>query len=195
MDINKDVACEQALIGDAKLVLEALLGELEFQVAPRDPASVADEIKAVREPWLAEWRPKATSGRRVPASTRIASSPTSHARSTRTTPSSLTTPAARATSFGRLGVDDAALVHRLGQDHAARLWPRARHGREAGPPDKAARINVGDAASGFTGMDFETAVRERIPILWILLNNFLHGDRAQGHAGLDRALPVRPTSR
>jgi acetolactate synthase-1/2/3 large subunit len=30
----------------------------------------------------------------------------------------------------------------------------------------------GDAAIGFTGMDFETAVRERLPILSILLNNF-----------------------
>ena len=34
-------------------------------------------------------------------------------------------------------------------------------------------INVwGDAAIGFTGMDFETAVRERLPILSILLNNY-----------------------
>ena len=34
-------------------------------------------------------------------------------------------------------------------------------------------INVwGDAAIGFTGMDLETAARERIPILSILLNNF-----------------------
>ena len=33
-------------------------------------------------------------------------------------------------------------------------------------------INVwGDAAIGFTGMDFETAVRERLPILSILINN------------------------
>ena len=31
---------------------------------------------------------------------------------------------------------------------------------------------LGDAAIGFTGMDFETAVRERIPILSILFNNF-----------------------
>jgi acetolactate synthase-1/2/3 large subunit len=39
-------------------------------------------------------------------------------------------------------------------------------------PDKLC-INVwGDAAIGFTGMDFETAVRERIPILSILFNNF-----------------------
>jgi acetolactate synthase-1/2/3 large subunit len=34
-------------------------------------------------------------------------------------------------------------------------------------------INVwGDAAIGFTGMDFETAVRERIPIMSVLFNNF-----------------------
>jgi acetolactate synthase-1/2/3 large subunit len=39
-------------------------------------------------------------------------------------------------------------------------------------PDKLC-VNVwGDAAIGFTGMDFETAVRERIPILSVLLNNF-----------------------
>jgi acetolactate synthase-1/2/3 large subunit len=38
-------------------------------------------------------------------------------------------------------------------------------------PDKLC-INVwGDAAIGFTGTDLETAVRERIPILSILLNN------------------------
>ncbi len=44
--------------------------------------------------------------------------------------------------------------------------------RSSPHPDKLC-INVwGDAAIGFTGMDFETAVRERIPILSILLNNF-----------------------
>jgi acetolactate synthase-1/2/3 large subunit len=31
---------------------------------------------------------------------------------------------------------------------------------------------MGDAAIGMVGMDFETAVRERIPILTILLNNY-----------------------
>jgi acetolactate synthase-1/2/3 large subunit len=45
-------------------------------------------------------------------------------------------------------------------------------GAKLAAPDKLC-INVwGDAAIGFTGMDFETAVRERIPILSILLNNF-----------------------
>ena len=46
-------------------------------------------------------------------------------------------------------------------------------------------INVwGDAAIGFTGMDFETAVRERIPILSILLNNF----------SMAMELPIMPVS-
>src|SRR5216684_3443077 len=45
-------------------------------------------------------------------------------------------------------------------------------GAKLAKPDKLC-INVwGDAAIGFTGMDFETAVRERIPILSILFNNF-----------------------
>ena len=45
-------------------------------------------------------------------------------------------------------------------------------GAKLAAPDKLC-INVwGDAAIGFTGMDFETCVRERIPIMSILLNNF-----------------------
>ena len=45
-------------------------------------------------------------------------------------------------------------------------------GAKLAKPDKLC-INVwGDAAIGFTGMDLETAVRESIPILSILLNNF-----------------------
>jgi len=45
-------------------------------------------------------------------------------------------------------------------------------GAKLAKPDKLC-INVwGDAAIGFTGMDFETAARERLPILSILFNNF-----------------------
>ncbi|MBW2324499.1 MAG: hypothetical protein JRF41_13495, partial [Deltaproteobacteria bacterium] len=39
-------------------------------------------------------------------------------------------------------------------------------------PEKLCINVMGDAAIGFTGMDFETAVRERLPILSILFNNF-----------------------
>ncbi len=61
-------------------------------------------------------------------------------------------------------------------------------------PDKLC-INVwGDAAIGFTGMDFETAVRERLPILSILAEQQLHGDGIKCHADRDRDASARPTS-
>src|SRR4029078_117373 len=45
-------------------------------------------------------------------------------------------------------------------------------GAKLAHPEKLCINLWGDAAIGFTGMDFETAVRERIPILSVLLNNF-----------------------
>jgi TPP-dependent 2-oxoacid decarboxylase len=45
-------------------------------------------------------------------------------------------------------------------------------GRKTRKARQALYQRLGDAAIGFAGMDFETAVRERIPILSILLNNF-----------------------
>jgi thiamine pyrophosphate-dependent acetolactate synthase large subunit-like protein len=45
-------------------------------------------------------------------------------------------------------------------------------GAKLAHPDKLCMNFWGDAAIGFTGMDFETAVRERIPIMSCLMNNF-----------------------
>jgi acetolactate synthase-1/2/3 large subunit len=45
-------------------------------------------------------------------------------------------------------------------------------GAKVAHPEKLCINFWGDAAIGFTGMDFETAVRERLPILSILSNNF-----------------------
>jgi thiamine pyrophosphate-dependent acetolactate synthase large subunit-like protein len=172
IDINKDVACELALIGDARLVLEALLDEVQPLVrAPRDPAPVADEIKAVREPWLAEWRPKLASDE-VPLN-----------------PYRVISELART-----VDLDNTIITHDAGspRDQISPFWVSTvplsyigwgkttqlgyglglAMGAKLVHPDKLC-INVwGDAAIGFTGMDFETAVRERIPILSILLNNF-----------------------
>lgn len=69
--------------------------------------------------------------------------------------------------------------HRRSSRRRARGWRATQLGYGLGlvlgaklaHPEKLC-INVwGDAAIGFTGMDFKTAVRERIPILSILLNN------------------------
>src|SRR5262249_18348226 len=42
-------------------------------------------------------------------------------------------------------------------------------------PDRLVVNVMGDAAFGMVGMDFETAVRSRIPILTVVLNNGLMG--------------------
>ena len=173
MDVNKDVVCDQALIGDAKLTLRALIDEIEPQLAdqPRDPEPVAGEIAAMREEWLAEWRPKLTSDetplnpyrvlwdlhdtvdRANTIITHDAGSPRDQISPFWVAPTPLSY-----IGWGKT----TQLGYGLGLAMGAKL---AR-------PDKLC-INVwGDAAIGFTGMDFETAVRERIPILSILLNNF-----------------------
>jgi thiamine pyrophosphate-dependent acetolactate synthase large subunit-like protein len=173
VDVNKDVACALALLGDAQLTLAAIIDEIERRhgTSRRDPAAVTREIAQVREPWLAKWLPKLThdgapfSPYRVlwdlQHTVDVANTIITHdAGSPRDQLSPFWRPV---TPLSYLGWGKSTqLGYGLGLAMGAKL---AR-------PDKLC-INVwGDAAIGFTGMDFETAVRERIPILSILLNNF-----------------------
>ena len=56
-------------------------------------------------------------------------------------------------------------------------------GAKLARPDKTCVSFMGDAAFGMVGMDFETAVREKIPVLTILVNNSKLG-------GYEKRLPV-----
>jgi acetolactate synthase-1/2/3 large subunit len=173
MDVNKDVAASLALLGDAKLVLAALIEEVERRqgATPRDASAVAREIAAAHAAWLAKWMPKLThdgaplSPYRVlwdlQQTVDIAETIITHDAGS---PRDQLSPFWRCTApLSYLGWGKSTqLGYGLGLAMGAKL---AR-------PEKLC-INVwGDAAIGFTGMDFETAVRERIPILSILLNNF-----------------------
>ncbi|MDE2515938.1 MAG: thiamine pyrophosphate-requiring protein, partial [Rhodospirillales bacterium] len=60
--LNKDVVASVGLLGDAQLVLEALIGEIGKAVkTDRDAGAVIAEITRVREGWMAEWMPRLTS--------------------------------------------------------------------------------------------------------------------------------------
>jgi len=170
--LNKDVACEIGLAGDAGLTLDALLAELAGRVKqPRDAAPVAAEIAQQRAEWLAAWAARTDSD----------AEPLNPYRVLRDL-------------WRTVDVDNTIITHDAGspRDQLSPFWvARAplsylgwgkttqlgyglglAMGAKLAAPDKLC-INVwGDAAIGFTGMDFETAVRERIPILSILLNNF-----------------------
>ena len=173
MDLGKDVPVQHALIGDAQLTLSALSAAM----APMDPSparrrvGVPEQIRSLREIWLREWAPKLNHNeapinpyrvineldRLVDKNNVIITHDAGSPRDQLTPFWTSTTPLSYI-GWGKT----TQLGYGLGLAMGAKL----------AQPQKLC-INVwGDAAIGFTGMDFETAVRERIPILSILFNNF-----------------------
>ncbi len=171
VDFNKNVICEHALAGDAKLTLAMLVEACRDLVAePRDAAPVAAEIAEVEAAWMTEWLPLLECEdaplspyrvlwelqRTVDVANTIITHDAGSPRDQLTPFWKCTTPLSYI-GWGK----STQLGYGLGLAMGAKL----------ACPDKLC-INVwGDAAIGFTGMDFETAVRERLPILSILLNN------------------------
>jgi thiamine pyrophosphate-dependent acetolactate synthase large subunit-like protein len=173
-DIAKDIPVADALVGDARLTLEALVAEVRDRLGTRTlgrAEAVAAEIKTVKDQWMSRWRPKLTSDE----------TPLSPYRVIRDL-------------LATVDVTNTIITHDAGspRDQLSPFWETRSPlsylgwgkttqlgyglglamGAKLAQPEKLC-INVwGDAAIGFTGMDFETAVRERIPILSVLLNNF-----------------------
>ncbi len=169
--LNKDVRADVGLVGDAGLALDAILAELRSRGQQQiDWAGTAAEIAAVHEEWLAEWMPYLTDDAAPLSPYRVI---WELMKATETIDNIITHDAGRPRdqltpfwisrepqSFIGWG-KTTQLGYGLGLAMGAKL----------ACPEKLC-INVwGDAAIGFTGMDFETAARERIPILSILLNN------------------------
>src|SRR5699024_73935 len=60
-DFNKNVPCDLALAGDARLTLAMLIEACrELLDTPRDPAPVATEISKVEAAWIKDWLPLLT---------------------------------------------------------------------------------------------------------------------------------------
>ena len=185
-DINKDVRADHALVGDAQLTLAALVATIRDRIGakPRDRrAAVEQEIASVKAEWLKQWKPKLTSEQTPLTANRVLWD-----------------------LMHTVDVPNTIITHDAGspRDQLSPFWESQTPlsyigwgkttqlgyglglamGAKLAKPDKLC-INVwGDAAIGMTGMDFETAVRERIPILSILLNNF----------SMAIELPVMPTA-
>ena len=173
-DINKDLRAELALVGDAGLTLQALLAEVRDRLrgGPRGRATaVTQEIKQLKSEWLAQWMPRLTSDATPLSPYRVIWD-----------------------LLHTVDVANTIITHDAGspRDQISPFWECTTPlsyigwgkttqlgmglglamGAKLAKPDKLCINLWGDAAIGFTGMDFETAVRERIPILSVLLNNF-----------------------
>ncbi len=172
MDINKNIIAQHALLGDAKLALRMMIDEARalLKGQTRDPSEAHKEIKAVEKEWMKKWLPLLTSNETPMTPYRVlwdlqhtvdvANTIITHdAGSPRDQLSPFWKTTAPLTYLG--WGKTTQLGYGLGLAMGAKI----------ACPDKLC-INVwGDAAIGFTGMDFEVAVRDKLPILSILLNN------------------------
>ena len=173
MDLNKDVPAQYGLIGDARLTLTALSQAMDGldKTAAAARQDVPLEIAGLRSAWLAEWAPKLENDaapinpyRVIAELNRLVDKEKTTITHDAGSPRDQTTPFWESTApltyigWGKTTQLGAGLGFAMGAKLAR--------------PDHLC-INVwGDAAIGFTGMDLETAARERIPILSILFNNF-----------------------
>jgi acetolactate synthase-1/2/3 large subunit len=177
LDINKDYPVEQAIIGDAKLVLRQLIDEIKKLTGSggrKGNDAVAGEIKAVKEEWLQEWMPKLTSDEvpinpyRVIWDMRKALG----SQETLVTHDS-GTPRDHMVPFWECTVPGSYIG--FGKDHMLGSGLGFALGAKLARPDKTVVWVGGEGAFGQVGMDFETSVRENIPILAIIFNNGVLG--------------------
>ena len=172
-DINKEYRVDHALIGDAALVLDALIAEIGRQKGGGGAnalASLKEEIAAAKKAWLAEWA-KHLDSEEVPINQyRVIRD-----------------------LMRTVDRDNVIITHDSGspREQLIPFWEPTRPGSYMGwgkstqlgyglglimgaklaAPDKLCVNIMGDAAIGMTGMDIETAARNRIAILTVVFNN------------------------
>lgn len=173
-NVQKDVRVQHAVVGDSQLTLRAMIdaiGDSAASAAAARATAVPAKITTARDAWLADWAPKLTNNeapinpyRVVAELDRIVDKENCIVTHDAGSPRDQMTPFFSSTSpLSYLGWGKTT---QLGYGLGLAMGAKLAH------PEKLC-INVwGDAAIGFTGMDFETAVRERLPILSILMNNF-----------------------
>jgi acetolactate synthase-1/2/3 large subunit len=172
-EINKDWACDVALVGDAALVVEALIDEVGRQRTgspARALAVLKAEIAAEKKAWREEWASQLDSDE----------TPINQYRVIRD-------------MMRTLDRDNVIITHDSGSPREQLLptWETTRAGSYIGwgkstqlgyglalalgaklaAPDKICINIMGDASFGMTGMDIETGARNGIGVLTIVFNN------------------------
>jgi acetolactate synthase-1/2/3 large subunit len=172
-DINKEYPTEYPLIADAKLGLQALIDEIKNQTNGRSAGrngETADELKGIKDSWMAKWLPALTSDEKPINPYRVIWD-TMHSVDRRQTIATHEAgyPRDQMVPFWQSLVPNTYLgwgkTTQLGTSMGMAM------GAKLASPDKQVIALQGDAAIGMCGMEIETAVRERIPVTIIVLNN------------------------
>jgi acetolactate synthase I/II/III large subunit len=177
-DINKEYRVDLGVVGDAALVLDSLVAEVGKQKGASGGsmrggnalASLKEEVAGMKKAWLAEWAKHLDSDetpinqyrvirdlmRTVDRDNVIMTHDSGSPRE-QMMPMWETTKAGSYMGWGK----STQLGYGLGITMGAKL----------AAPDKLCVNVMGDAAIGMTGMDIETAARNRIAILTVVFNN------------------------
>ena len=184
-DLNGEYGLEDMLLGDAKLVLRQLIDEVKQALGGngrRGDASVSSEIAGIKREWLDEWMPRLTSDDIPISPYRVvwelnngldkANSIVTHDSGN---PRDQIVPFYEATTprgyigWGNSTQLGAGLGYALGAKLAA--------------PEKTVVNLMGDTAVGMCGTDFETASRNRIGTITVIVNNGAMG-------GYEKNIPI-----
>ena len=171
-DINKDYNIDYPIVGDAKLVLRQMIEacrEIVGQSRQGDDA-IEREVKSERDAWIGQWWPKLTESTAPINPYRVISDfmqavPPEDAIVTHDSGG----PRDEIIPFYRSNGPRTYLG--WGKSHGLGTGLGLAIGAKLAQPDKVCINFMGDAAFGMTGLDFETAVRSRIPIITAVLNN------------------------
>jgi acetolactate synthase-1/2/3 large subunit len=176
-DINKEYTVAQAVVGDAALVIDAVIAEVERQKGKGGGnalQSLKEEIAAAKKAWLGEWAKFLDSDampldqyrvirdlmRTVDRDNVIMTHDSGSPRE-QMMPFWEPTKAGSYMGWGK----STQLGYGLGLTMGAKL----------AEPKKLCVNVMGDAAIGMTGMDIETAARNRIAIMTVVFNNGVMG--------------------
>src|SRR5579862_3522376 len=176
-DINKEYRADHGLIGDAGLVIEALIAEVSRQKGPGGGnalASLKEEVAAGKKAWLDEWSKFLNSDEMPLNQYRVIRD-----------------------MMRTLDRDNVIMTHDSGspREQMIPFWETTKAGSYMGwgkstqlgyglgitmgaklaEPKKVCINVMGDAAFGMTGMDIETAARNGIAILTVVFNNGVMG--------------------
>jgi thiamine pyrophosphate-dependent acetolactate synthase large subunit-like protein len=174
-DLDNEYAIDHAIVGDAKLVLRDLIDEIKSRNPKgRDGNGVIADVKAAKDAWMEEWMPHLTSNdtpinpyrviwelrNNVDRANTIVTHDSGNPRD-QMVPFFETIAPKTYMGWGNSTPLGTGLGLALGAKVAA--------------PDKLCINLMGDTAAGTALLDIETAVREKIPILTVIMNNSAMG--------------------
>jgi len=191
-DLNKGTPIDLAIIGDAKLVLNQLIAEVKRQHGERkENKALIEEIKDQKEKWLKQLMPWATSDEAPINPYRVIWD----LMNTVDRKNTIVTHDAGSPRDQTTTLYEAIIPHGfLGWGHVTSLGfsVPAIMGAKVAEPERFCVAIMGDASAPQASLyEFETALRHKIPILGIVLNN-------SQYAGYEKTYPytmhVTPSS-